>query len=157
VAIAEDGTLWVMWRNALGGARDLYITRSRDGMRFAPATKLGLGTWPLNACPMDGGGLAPSGARILTAWRRESAIYLSEPGKAEHRIGEGQDAALTAARGHAVVAWSEGAALRAWREGQAAPETLSEHGAFPTLMPLPHGAVLAAWEEDGGIALKRLP
>ena len=157
VAIADDGAVWVMWRNSLDGARDLYITHSRSGLRFAPAVKLGRGTWPLNACPMDGGGLAASGTRILAAWRRESAIYVSEPDKAERRIGDGKDPALAVAGGRAAVAWSEGAALRAWREGQAAPETLAGHGAFPALAPLADGGVLAGWEQDGGIALKRLP
>ncbi|KAJ3054740.1 hypothetical protein HK102_011471, partial [Quaeritorhiza haematococci] len=48
-----------MWRNSLKGARDLFLADSSDGGRtFSPAEKLGRGTWPLNACPMDGGAVA---------------------------------------------------------------------------------------------------
>ena len=48
-----------MWRNSLDGARDMFVSESRDGGRtFSNARKLGSGTWPLKACPMDGGHLA---------------------------------------------------------------------------------------------------
>src|SRR5215813_8143328 len=67
IAAADSGQVWVMWRNALQGSRDLYITSSRDGVRFEPARKIGVGTWPLNACPMDGGGLAVEGDHVISA------------------------------------------------------------------------------------------
>ena len=57
VAIDAAGQILVMWRNWLGGSRDMYLTRSRDGVAFSKPEKLGTGTWPLNACPMDGGGI----------------------------------------------------------------------------------------------------
>ncbi|HTM48478.1 MAG TPA: sialidase family protein, partial [Bryobacteraceae bacterium] len=124
--IDSKGQIHVMWRNALEGNRDMYAAVSRDGgQSFGAASKLGGQSWKLEACPMDGGGLAASGTRILAAWRRESTVYVSEPDKAERRIGDGKDPALAVAGGRAAVAWSEGAALRAWREGQAAPETLA--------------------------------
>ena len=51
-----------MFRNNVNGSRDEYLVESRDGGRsFAAARKLGSGTWPLNGCPMDGGGLAIEG------------------------------------------------------------------------------------------------
>ncbi|HVX66382.1 MAG TPA: sialidase family protein, partial [Bryobacteraceae bacterium] len=148
VSIGEDGTIRVMWRNSLNGARDLYLAHSRDGVRFSPAAKLGEGTWPLNACPMDGGGLAASQGRVFTAWRRESAIYTNEPGRPERRIGTGKDVALAAAKGRAVAVWSSGPALSMWREGGAA-RTLAPHGAYPALVALGDGTILAAWEQDG--------
>jgi hypothetical protein len=40
--------------------------------------------------------------------------------------------------------------------GGTAPVRLSESGAFPTILALPDGAMLAAWEEDGSIATRRL-
>jgi hypothetical protein len=42
--------------------------------------KLGSGTWKLNACPMDGGGLTSAGGRTVTAWRRNGEIFMAEPG-----------------------------------------------------------------------------
>ncbi len=155
--IADDGTIWVMWRNALGGSRDLYVTHSNDGAHFAAASKLGNGTWPLEACPMDGGGVAASRGRVVTAWRRESAIYVSEPGKPERNIGEGKDVTVASSAGKPVAAWSSGGSVREWREGMPVPATLAEHGAFPALIGLDDGTVLAAWEQDSGIRLERVP
>src|SRR5260370_1332262 len=57
--IDGNGVIHVMWRNALDGNRDMYVAHSKDGgVSFGRARKLGEGSWELNACPMDGGGLA---------------------------------------------------------------------------------------------------
>jgi hypothetical protein len=56
VAIDASGQVVVMWRNWLDGNRDMYLARSRDGLGFSNPEKLGMGSWPLNACPMDGVG-----------------------------------------------------------------------------------------------------
>jgi hypothetical protein len=71
-AYDPQGHLYVMWRNQLAGARDMYLAHSEDnGQTFSQAVKLGRGTWPLNACPMDGGGLATgqrsAGRRVRAA------------------------------------------------------------------------------------------
>jgi Neuraminidase (sialidase) len=58
LAVDPAGQIIVMWRNWLAGNRDMYIARSPDGTRFSQAEKIGTQSWPLNACPMDGGGLA---------------------------------------------------------------------------------------------------
>lgn len=53
---SPEGEIAVMFRNAIEGARDLYLTRSHDGGRmFEPAARLGSGTRKLEACPMDAG------------------------------------------------------------------------------------------------------
>ena len=71
MAISPTGEIAAMWRNWLDGSRDFYMSTSRDGRTFSPAQKLGTGTWKLNACPMDGGGIAftPTG-KWLAIWRR---------------------------------------------------------------------------------------
>jgi hypothetical protein len=79
-AIDSEGQVLVMWRNWLAGSRDMYLVRSRDGLTFSKPEKLGSGTWKLNACPMDGGGLAasqerlsPHGAAITrSSWRAQA-------------------------------------------------------------------------------------
>lgn len=91
VAFGPKGELYVMFRNWLGGSRDMYLSTSRDGgSTFGAAEKLGLGTWPLNACPMDGGsiGVGADGS-VTTAWRRGGKVFLCQPGKPETEIGEG--------------------------------------------------------------------
>lgn len=72
VEVAANGVVRVMWRNWIAGSRDMYTVSSADGGKtFAAPAKLGLGTWPLNGCPMDGGGLAGP----YSIWRRASAVY----------------------------------------------------------------------------------
>ena len=66
VAYDSSGKLHVMWRNSLQGARDMYMTSSTDGgATFSAGVKLGSGTWPLDACPMDGGYLAVSSNGVV--------------------------------------------------------------------------------------------
>jgi hypothetical protein len=155
VAIDATGRFMVMWRNSLGGARDMYLAASRDGVSFSTPAKLGNGTWHLNACPMDGGGLAVSPAKILTAWRRDGNIFLAEPGLPEWKVGTGKDVALALSGSRAYALWSNGSKLEAWNDGKV--ELLSNAGAFPSLCSLPAGGVIAAWEENGGIEIRRLP
>ncbi len=85
MAFAPNGDLDVMWRNALDGSRDMYLISSHDGGKtFGGAEKQGAGTWKLNACPMDGGGVAfTAQGTVVTTWRaRANDVYMAQPGKA---------------------------------------------------------------------------
>jgi len=155
VATDPDGQVLVMWRNWLGGARDMYLTRSRDGASFSKPEKLGKGSWPLNACPMDGGGLAATATKTIAAWRRGEDVFLAEPGKQEARIGTGKDVALALNGDRTYVSWTEGPKIVLWNNGRT--EVLSGEGAFSALASLPGGGVLAAWEEKGAIVTRRVP
>ncbi|HEV7302416.1 MAG TPA: hypothetical protein VGN72_23960 [Tepidisphaeraceae bacterium] len=42
------------------------VTSADGGQTFSEATKLGEGTWKINACPMDGGDVTFSGERTVT-------------------------------------------------------------------------------------------
>jgi hypothetical protein len=153
-AFAESGAIEVMWRNCVGGARDLYLLRSTQATQFGKPEKLGNGTWMINACPMDGGGLTHAEGRTITAWRREQQIFLAEPGKPERAIGEGKDVAIAASQGRVYALFLQGTQLVAWVEGKT--EVLTERAALPALTALPSGGVLAAWEENGGISVRPL-
>jgi hypothetical protein len=153
VAIEPDGQILVMWRNWLGGSRDMYLARSRDGASFSKPEKLGTGTWPLNACPMDGGGIAVNGGKTVTAWRRGEDVFLSEPGKPEAKIGSGKDIAIAMKEGHVFVTWTEGTKIVSWVDGKT--ETLSDSGAFSSVTSLPGGGALVAWEQAGGSIVSR--
>jgi len=153
VAMGPDGQILVMWRNWLGGARDMYLMRSRNGESFSKPEKLGTGSWQLNACPMDGGGLATSAQRTIAAWRRGEDVFLAEPGKQEARIGAGKDVALALSGEHVYVVWTSGAKIEAWMDGRT--EVLSDAGSFSAIAALPGGGVLAAWEENGSIVMHR--
>jgi hypothetical protein len=157
VAADDRGGVVVMWRNSLGGARDMFLVRSNDGGRsFGDAGKLGHGTWPLRACPMDGGGVAVIGEQLTTVWRREDVVYSAAPGAAEETLGKGRNA---------VVALSDGTVYMAWqtpeneivlkRSGAAAVPV--GRGRFAAIGAAANGKgpVVLAWEdpERGAVAL----
>lgn len=145
------GEFAVMWRNVVDGSRDFYVMRLRGGKPAGPAEEQGSGTWKLNACPMDGGGIALDHGEIVTAWRREHDIYLARPGK-ETKLGMGQDVALAANAKGPYVVWTNGKAIEALVPGAGSAQRLSENGAFPSVVALSDGSMLVAWEENGAIA-----
>ena len=153
-AIDADGQILVMWRNWLGGARDMYLAKSRDGVTFSKPAKLGDGTWQLNACPMDGGGLVASGKHVVTAWRRGEQVYIDEAGQPERLMGAGKDVAIAASLDKVYAIWTSASAIVAWTAGKTTE--VAKSGAFPTLTSLADGGVLAAWEENGAIVTRRL-
>ena len=157
VAIDSGGQILVMWRNWLAGARDMYLSRSGDGVTFSKPEKLGTGTWQLNACPMDGGGIGISQSRVITAWRRGHEIFLASPGEKEVGIGEGVDVAIATALEGAYAVWSTPAGIRALPPGKKEPIALAPKGTFPSIVALPNGSVLAAWEENGSIRIQSMP
>jgi hypothetical protein len=156
IAAVAPGEFAVMWRNSLGGMRDMYLLRLRDGKPVSQPRKLGTGDWKLDACPMDGGGIAADKGRIVTAWRREATVYVAEPGQPEKPIGVGKDVALAVGSKGVYVAWVSSTGVEVQTPGASRPAKLSEKGAFPSLTALAGGSVLAAWEEDGAIATQQL-
>ena len=154
--IDPNGQIFVMWRNWLGGARDMYLARSRDGETFTNIEKLGEGSWQLNACPMDGGGLAIYQDRVVTAWRRDQTVYLAEPGGREKALGEGREIALAAGANGSYAAWVDSSGVEIRTPDASRPVLLSGSGTLPALASLSDGAVLAAWEENGVIKTKRV-
>jgi hypothetical protein len=155
-AIDSKGDILVMWRNWLDGSRDMYLARSADGLKFSKAEKLGTGTWKLSACPMDGGGIAISNGRVVTAWRREHEIFLARPGEQETAIGAGVDVAIGAGERGVYAIWSTPGGIEAVLPGKSGPTTVSPKGSFPAIAALPNGGVLAAWEDAGKIEIRRL-
>lgn len=155
--VSADGKIHVMWRNWLGGSRDMYAVVSSDsGRTFQKAAKLGAGTWPLNACPMDGGGIVvAANGKVTTVWRRETTVYITGTGERETALGPGKDAALALGADGPYAVWWTQAGLRAKVPGRATPVVLSEDGAFPSVAG--SGPVIAAWESKGGITVEKLP
>jgi len=154
VAIAPDGALHVMFRNWLGGSRDMWVATSRDNGKSFSAKKMGEGTWVLNACPMDGGGLAVKGnGELVTSWRREQKIFWTDGPAFQAPDWNGKDSALALdANGKPVIAWTEGMRLMIY-DGDV--RELTPHGGFVALAAS-RGGVLAAWESGTGITLQRL-
>ena len=154
VAISRAGDIAVMFRNALDGFRDLYLTSSLDGGRtFERAAKLGNGTWKLDGCPMDGGGLAvDGGGTIGTVWRREKDVFFARPGQPERRVGTGRDPALALGRAGAwSVVFRDEAGISLGVGKSPGTRALAPGAQAPVLVALDDGSWLAAWERDGRV------
>jgi hypothetical protein len=143
-----------MWRNVLDGSRDFYAIRIKDGSPAGEAAKQGTGTWKLNACPMDGGGIVARDGQLASAWRRESDIYLAEPGKPEIKLGAGKDVALAINQQGLHAIWNAPEGITLFQSGQTTK--LAAKGGFPAIIRTGDGTMLAAWEDDAGIAIVRL-
>ncbi len=149
VAADDRGAVVIMWRNLLAGMRDMYLVRSSDGGRtFGAPTKLGKGSWPLQACPMDGGGVATAGGRVTTVWRRDDVVYAADPDSPEQALGRGRNA---------VVALGAAGLLRAWQtpDGNIVVQTAGAsaapvgRGGFASFGAAPGGSgdVVLVWED----------
>lgn len=154
ISFGQDGRANVMFRNVMGDARDLYLLHWEPGNPPSEAQKVGTGSWILNACPMDGGGLAQRGDEIATAWRRDKTVYLTEAGNKEVAIGEGKDVAAAMGSRGAYAAWTGANGIELHEPGQKTSRSLSPSGAFPAMATLSNGSVLVAWEEGGRIETK---
>jgi hypothetical protein len=159
-AFGPDGTLHVMWRNSLEGARDPYLASSSDGGEtFRPAEKLGRDSWPLEACPMDGGAVAAGlDGRVETVWMRAGAMFAATPGEAERNLGRGVQGWTAFGPEGPFALWLEQrpGRLLLLSPGSDEPAVLAAHAGDPVVASAigGRGPVVAAWEvrgEGGGI------
>jgi hypothetical protein len=154
VSVGPGGAIHVLWRNKLEGSRDLYVsTSTSQGKTWSQARKLGQGTWKLDACPMDGGGLAvASDNRLYGVWRREKTIFAGRPDGEEVELGTGKDPALASGLNESLYAvWADTGGIMTRSRKNDRIDTLSPTGAFPQVI-FTGRRVLAVWEQDRGIA-----
>ncbi|PWU02495.1 MAG: hypothetical protein C5B52_05385 [Bacteroidetes bacterium] len=146
--IVNGNNVFVMFRNWLNGNRDLYLVQSKDGGNiFGQAQKLGTGSWPLNGCPMDGGGLAINDKDIPeTVWNRKGVIYACELGKEEKKLGEGRNCTIELVNGKNVYAWVEDGNVVVLKP-QGIKSKLGK-GQLPVLKGVDKEHVLCIWEND---------
>lgn len=145
----EAGNLAVMWRNSIAGSRDLWMAVRKQGEKeFTAGKKLGLGTWPLNACPMDGGRIiALGGGKFASVWQRAGEVFYAPLEGSERRLGEGrQPVAVTKSAGP-VVYWQEGTDLVAAEVGMPAKK-LAPNARFAAAVSLKDGATILAYEQS---------
>lgn len=158
VAIDAAGEVAVMFRNEIKPTdtaadapplRDMYVVRARRDGSFGSAVKLGTGSWPLAACPMDGGDFTfGDDGQLLSVWRRENGIFADTPGQPEERLGAGTNP-VQAIAGHDIYrAWMEadGVVVRDGRQRVIATVTGAR---FPVLLTLANNSVLLAYEHNG--------
>ena len=138
----------VMFRNWLNGNRDLYLTQSGDGgNHFGIAKKLGNGSWPLNGCPMDGGGITIDASNHpQTVWRRQSKIFACEPGKPEIEIGEGRGCSIASVSSKNIYAWTEKGDVIILKP-QGIRQNLGK-GQLPVIKGINKNHIICVWEND---------
>jgi hypothetical protein len=146
--VVKGSNVYVMFRNWLQGNRDMYLVKSSDsGKTFGKASRLGNGSWKLNGCPMDGGGLAvKANGEINTVWRREGKVYAAIPGMPEQEIGTGKGSTLASVNGKRVYAWTEqGNIIILTPQGE---KKVIGKGSQPVLQALNNEHVICVWEHD---------
>ena len=98
-------------------------------------------------------GWCRAAGELASAWRREHDIYLAEAGKPEVKLGAGMDVALGSNAEGLWAVWTAEGAVEMWAAGKRSQ--LAEAGAFPAIVRAGDGGMLAAWEENGSIAVKK--
>jgi hypothetical protein len=159
IALGPKGEIAAMWRNWLGGARDMWAAVSTDGGKtFPQPRKLGTGSWPLKGCPMDGGALAYDATGVLaTVWRREGTVYSASSGAAETLLAaSAQQPVLARGKSGMVIAYEKSGEVMLTTAGQP-PKSIGK-GRAPALASNAAGVCYLAWEgANGGLFLERLP
>ncbi len=155
IAVSQS-TVSIMFRNWLGGSRDLYLLQSDNkGTTFNNPIKLGYGTWKLNGCPMDGGGLTVNGKGIVaTVWQRQGAIFYSKPNEAETQIGTGRNCSISDPK-NPIITWQDGKELKLKELNNAATLEVGE-GGFIKSVRTKDNKIFCAWEKEGEIVFKTL-
>jgi hypothetical protein len=144
----KGNKVYVMFRNLISGNRDLYLIESSDtGKTFRKANKLGNGSWKLNGCPMDGGGLAiDKNGNPETVWRREGKIYSASPGRPEREIGEGRGCSIETINNKIIYAWSENGVVTVLK-----PDGVTiklGKGSLPLVKAINERQVICVWENE---------
>jgi hypothetical protein len=125
----------------------MYLATSVDfGQTFSMAQKLGAGEWKLNACPMDGGGIAVSASGSWQAvWRREHTVYLSTKETPERRLADQASQAVVGFVGEMpIMLWEQDGALMLQRDG-ASPRRLADSAGAASMACGPRSAMVV-WE-----------
>jgi hypothetical protein len=152
---ASESRIYVMFRNWLHGSRDLYLLQSEDGdAKFSDPIKLGNGTWKLNGCPMDGGGLMASAGNVVsTVWQRNGEIYYSKPSEAEKKIGSGTRCSISDPE-NPIITWQDGGRLKL-KEMRTGQEFDLGEGSFLKSIRTKDDKILCTWEKEGEIFVKK--
>jgi hypothetical protein len=146
----KDNKIYVMFRNWMEGNRDLYLAESGDGHKFGKIQKLGNGSWKLNACPMDGGGLAVNDQGIVqTVWRREGKIYASVPANPEKEIGEGRSCTVTTIQNKNLYAWTENGNVVIFKPS--GEKIFLGKGSLPIVKAVTNRQFICVWEKDNTV------
>lgn len=156
VTYDSKSAIHVMWRNSLGGCRDMYHAISNDGGRsFGKGRRLGLSQWKLDACPMDGGYLAATESGNTTAvWRRDKQIFRTDTDTSEETlVGDGEQPWAAATSDGVYLVWLSHRNGDLWlrKPGEAETQKLAGAATDPVVSGPVQGAgpVVVVWSTGG--------
>ena len=151
----SEGNISIMFRNNIDGSRDLHYSKSKDnGTSFSIPQKLGAGTWKINGCPMDGGGLTfYDNIELMTVWQREGTIYTANSDLSENFIGEGRSPSIAGNRENFSLVYTNGDAVMASHEPMAKPEKIG-NGNSAKVLSIEDG-IIYIWVSENGIEYKK--
>ena len=147
----------VLFRNWLNGNRDMYIISSGNaGRSFGPAEKIGTGSWKLNGCPMDGGGLVlDRNSTPQVIFRRETKLYVASPRLPEKLLAEGRNGTIEMVHDKNIYAWTANGNVVVVKP---TGEKLNlGKGSGPILKKYTNDQVVCVWEKDKKIYAALIP
>ena len=150
------GNLTIQFRNNVDGSRDLHFITSIDGGKtFSPAEKLGTGTWKINGCPMDGGGLTvDKNSKLTTVWKRMGDVFISNSGEWEEKIGEGKSPSISSNDQKTYIGFVQGEDILAYTPTNSVSTKIGM-GSSPKVIALDRGAMYF-WVNKDGIHYKKV-
>ena len=153
----RQGKIAIMFRNWLAGSRDLYIASSLDGGKtFSDIQKLGSGTWKLDGCPMDGGGVCfDYQGSICTVWQREGHVFFCRSGEMEMDTGEGRLCSLLSAGKDIYLSFQDRDQLFL-RDLTGGKLLDIGQGGFIKSVLIPGNGIFCAWEKNDSIQYCRI-
>ena len=134
----------------------MHFTTSVDGGEtFAEPEKLGSGTWKINGCPMDGGGLMVNKAGDLsTIWQRKGEIFTANSSEDEQLIGKGRAPFIAGNDQQTYIVFSSGEDIMALDTENSKPIKIGT-GSSPKVLSLVDGAI-QFWVSDAGINYRKI-
>jgi len=151
----SKGEIAIMFRNNINGSRDLHYTKSVDNGRvFSEPQKMGSGTWKINGCPMDGGGLASfDNGDFMTTWQREGVIYTANSNLNEQFVGSGRTPSISSYNGEIKIVYTSGDDVMVV-QGSNSPAEKIGTGSSPKVISTSDGT-LYLWVNGDGIQFEK--
>ena len=150
-------TVAIMFRNWINGSRDLYVLRSANGgQTFAAAQKMGLDTWKLNGCPMDGGGIRINAAnQVQTTWQRKGDIYFAQDSEPEVYIAKGKTCSITNNASQPMITYQNNDTLKVVTMPDKKTTVIGE-GNFVRSVQIANNRSIFVWEQGDEIKYRSL-
>jgi len=152
----SEGQIYIMFRNNIGGSRDLHVTKSVDNAAsFSKPEKMGTGTWKINGCPMDGGGITISDQGAFnTVWQRNGEVFMSNSESNEQQLGFGRSPAISSNANKTSIVFTMGEDIMTTDSKLTTPEKIGI-GSFPKVIATKNAAIYF-WISEAGIQYKRI-